>query len=400
MVYRKFRTWVTVEPVVLMYMFASFLTYPTFQQLIYSSVCSMTPNCTDTTQANNRSSCANSSDPVEKEVRAEVSRWILYTNLAASIPAIIAALFYGSLSDLYGRKVFIVLPAFGGMLNAFLVIVVTYTVPDKMYLYLIGSFVSGLTGGYAVFNFAVYSYIADISTIARRTLKLSILESMTYFGAALSSFISGIWIEREGYILPFWGIFACYVLVILYTLFVLPPTAVSTGTTNNNNIQQSNNSDGDSFNTDNRHDTVIHNIKHLVTTALTSWRIALLCCIFFIVEINFNGLTDIIILYSINKLCWSSKWIGYFLGSKVFFNAISALVILPFLTIAFKAADTSIVFFGLVSSVGALVTMGTATQSWMMLLGSIIIKCQNYGNILWNLFAIISLSEISFICLY
>lgn len=381
MVCRTARTsWITVEPIVFVYMFASFLSYPTFQQLIYSSVCSMTPNCSTVVTArvtgtnNNGSSYDNASNPVENAVRSEVSRWILYSNLAMSIPAILAALFYGSLSDLLGRKLFIVLPAFGGMLNTFLIIVVSYTVPDKMYLFLIGFFILGLTGGYTALNFAVYSYVADISTTDHRTAKLSILESMTYFGATISSFISGIWIQQEGYIPPYWGIFACFVAVILYTLFILPPTHNSIGR-NNIQIMRSTNSvlSFDSFNANSRICIlfkVLHDMKRFISILLNSWRIATLFCIIFIVEINFLGVTDIVILYSINRLCWSSQWIGYFLGSKVFFNAIAALVFLPFITTVFKVSDTAIVFFGLVSSIGALVTMGTATQTWMMFLGN------------------------------
>ena len=377
---KRSRAWMTVEPIMLVYMFASFLTYPTFQQLLYSSVCSTTPNCTQPSSINDthvQRSCGNESSPVEEEVRTKVSHWILYNNLATSIPAILSAIFYGSFSDVYGRRIFIVLPAVGGMLNAVVVLSVSYFSPGKVYLYLIGSFVIGLTGGFSVLNFATYSYMADVSTVDQRTLKLSLLESMMYLGATLSSFVSGVWIKRDGFAPPYWGILACYTVVAMYTVLFLPETStkksllLETRTTYGYSAVSSNSSFSNSSCRANILSSIVSRIFHFFYLLFTSWRVALLCFVFFVVEINFLGVTDIIVLYSINKLCWSSDWIGYFLGSKVFFNAVAALVCLPLLTAFFKATDTTILLMGLTSSVAALVTMGTASKTWIMLLGMI-----------------------------
>ena len=348
----------------LVFMFASFLTYPSFQQLLYHSVCRATPNCTS---GSSNDSCDGVPDPVQQQVRSEASHWILYNNLASSIPAILAAMFYGVLSDALGRRPFILIPALGGLLNALSVIIISYLAPNHIYLYLIGSFASGMSGGYSVFNFAVYSYTADISVTSRRTSKIGILESMTYFGASLSGLVSGIWIKDEGYVSPYWGILACYVAVLLYTFVFLPtPIRPLDATTTLHSIGPSPQNISELRKSIN----ILKRATLFLRVVFSSWRLLLLYFMFFIVEINFLGISDIVILYSLNRpLCWSSNWIGYFLAAKVFFNGVAALFLLPVLTTFLNAADTTIIFFGLVSGIGALITMGTATHTWIMMLG-------------------------------
>ena len=283
----------------------------------------------------------------------------------------IVALLYGSISDVYGRRPFVVLPAVGGALNAALVLTVFNIAPDNIYLYLIGSVVSGLAGGAAVFNFAVYSYAADNSCVNYRTSKLSVLESMTYLGATFSSFIGGVWIKEEGYVQPYCAVLTCYVCVVLYVVLFLPKPRennVVLHTQVDTKIDSLSASAGSKSNILLQ---TIWRISQFVRILFGSWKLCLLCFVFFTVEMNFMGISDIVILYSINKLCWSSDWIGYFLGSKVFFNAVAALFLLPLLSSVFSVNDTVIVAFGLISGIGALVTMGSATTTSIMLLGRV-----------------------------
>lgn len=360
----------------LVYMFASFLSYPTFQQLLYTTVCSDTPNCTASDSTGNATAqrCGNRSDPIANEVNNRVSHYILYNNLALGIPAMIVALLYGSISDVYGRRPFVILPAIGGALNAVLVLAVFNIAPDNIYLYLIGSAVSGFAGGAAVFNFAVYSYATDNSCVNYRTSKLSVLESMTYLGATVSSFIGGVWIREEGYVQPYCAVLACYVCVVVYVVLFLPKPRETNVVLHAQVKTESEVLSTSAGSVDNKSNVLLQTIwriSQFVKILFGSWKLCLLCFVFFTVEMNFMGISDIVVLYSINKLCWSSDWIGYFLGSKVFFNAIAALFLLPLLSSVFSVNDTVIVAFGLISGIGALVIMGSATTTWIMLLGRV-----------------------------
>ena len=96
-----------------------------------------------------------------------------------------------------------------------------------IYLYLLGAAISGITGGFFAFNLSVYSYVADNSSHGNRTRRMGWLEGMTFFGATLSSLVSGIWIRYQGFGIPFFGVLACQVSVIFYVILFLPPPRVN-----------------------------------------------------------------------------------------------------------------------------------------------------------------------------
>ena len=97
--------------------------------------------------------------------------------------------------------------------------------------------------------------------------------------------------------------------------------------------------------------------------------LALLLLVFLTVEMNFMGINDIVVLYTLSRpLCWAPELIGYFLAGKVFMNGMAALLVLPCLSYC-KVPDTVIVLIGLLSGAVALVTMGAASHTWVMVIG-------------------------------
>jgi MFS family permease len=277
------------------------------------------------------------------------------------------SLLYGSISDQLGRKLFIILPAIGSAFNAAVVLQLVYlreTLPVAFLL--IGSLIVGFFGNFSIINFAVYSYASDISVCNKRTRQLGILESMTYIGGTISLLLGGVWIKTsQSYSPPFWCIIACNIVIIVYVIVALPESW---------NFTQAN-IDEVFFQVDYFRrvkalcKSIRKNICDYFALLLTNWRVAVLMTIFFIVEINFLGITDIVILYTIGEpLCWASDMIGYFLALKLFFNGISLLIILPIL-LAIGLSDTVILSLGLISGSSALVIMGLSTHTWMMFLG-------------------------------
>lgn len=382
------RVYMTVEPVLLVFMFAQFLSYPVYQNLVHNIICDRTPNCTRDSLGNGTvslSSLGNGSqhsscslpDEVEQQVQTETSHWILYTNLALGIPSICFSIFYGSISDQLGRKLFVFLPALGAAINTGVVLEVAY-LRDRLPLYmcLIGSFSSGLYGGYSVLNFAAYAYAADVTANSGRTRQIGLLESMTYLGATLSLLVGGVWMSKDSsYISIFWCVLACQVAVMGYTVLALPESMYFSG-------QRS--EDRRPLSTYNRKFSQTHkfsracgrffsgmryNIYGFFKLLFTNWRLSLLFVVFSVVEINFLGITDVVFLYTMGEpLCWSTKIIGYFLALKVFCNGIASLFVLP-LMVALHFSDTLIVLIGLASGGVGLVMMGVATKTWIMFVG-------------------------------
>lgn len=349
-------------------MLASFLSYPVYQQLIFHTLCYNDEACS--TAITNQSSCK-IQDATVLQYQREASHWILYTNLAASLPAILLSLLYGSLSDVFGRKQFIILPAVGGAVNSIVILIVQYVRPNDFRIYLIGAGVSGLTGGFSVFNLAVYSYIANSSNYGNRTQRMAWLEATSYLSSFLSQLVSGIWIERQGFSIPYFGILACQISVIFYVLLFLPslPQSLPQSTSSENKplLNSDKKESGRAFLL-----TIVtvvtNNVFRFVQLFSRSWRLILLSFVFFVLEVNFLGITDTVILYALTRLCWSSDLIGYFLAEKSFCNAVAAMIILPLL-MKFKVKDTHIAIIGLVSGATALVMMGVASNTWIMFIG-------------------------------
>ena len=357
------RRYLTVEPATFLFMFATFLSYPTYQQLLYSTLC-------DHKCSTFHNSTCNKPNSVQLHYQSETSHWILYTNLAKGIPTILVSLVYGSLSDLLGRRLFIILPAVGAALNSVVVLLVFYIAPKNISLYLIGAVLSGVTGGFSAFNFAVYSYAADNSDHDNRTQRIGWLEAMTYFGSTLSGFVSGVWIKYQGFGPPYFGILACHITVIFYVILFLPPSTFSNHQTRVKG----------SINT-----TYVTNINetHVCTTILVamvtklyqfgrlflnSCQLVTLFAVFFVLEINFLGIVDTVVLYGLTRLCWGPDFVGYFLASKSLVSGLAASVILPLLTYC-GVKDILIAVIGIISGAAALAVMGVATHTWIMFLG-------------------------------
>ena len=399
------RVYLTVEPVLFVFMFAQFLSYPVYQSLLYKIVCDRTANCSissssSSTQQQNSTDgdgCGLMPTAVEESVQREASHWILYTNLALGLPSILFSTFYGSVSDQLGRKLFLFLPAMGAALNTGVLLEVAYF-GDRLplYLCLVGALFAGAYGGYAVLNFACYAYAADV-TAARstgRTRQIGLLESMTYLGATLSLLVGGVWMEKDeshSYISIFWCVLACQLVVMAYTLLALPESVYfSSSSGAGQRFEESSRGGGyaqQQLSTYARKfsrtrkfswacrrflEGVGHGMCGFLKLLGTDWRLSLMMLAFFVVEINFLGIGDVVFLYARGKpLCWGSRWVGYFLALKVFCNGLASLLALPLL-LALHVSDAVIVMVGMVSGAIALVMMGVATKTWIMFLGKVL----------------------------
>ena len=355
----KRRAHFTVEPVLLVFMFSSFLSYSVFQQLVRHMICQQTPNCTEKDFSSRNSSskleCNEPSD-IEQDVQSRTSHWILYVNLATGIPSIFVSMLYGSLSDQMGRRFFLALPAVGSIVNAGIILQVVYMDSLPLGYLLFGAFSLGCYGNFAVINFASYSYTSDISSHSKRTVKIGVLESMTYLGAALSLLLGGVWIKSGHFAPPFWCILSCNVVIILYIVLALPESLqVISASAQPSCVGL--------------FGSIAHNLFAFGKLLIGSWRLVVLMLIFFVVEINFLGITDIVILYAYGEpLCWSSDLIGYFLAEKVLLNGVAALFVLPVLAYL-GVPDTGIIVVGLIAGVASLILLGASTHTWMMFIG-------------------------------
>ena len=273
-----------------------------------------------------------------------------------------------------------VLPALGAIVNQVVVLLVVYlhhTLPLSFLL--VGAFASGISGSFPVFNFAVFSYVSDVSSQTKRTLHISILESMTFLGATASLLLGGRWVNNIHFTGPLFCIIAIELVIVVCVIVALPESVPKQRCAHQQ--QSTPTSQGSppypeqlSTRKPSHHvcgllQLSCINLLAFLKLLFRSWKLVLLLGMFFVVEINFLGINDTVILFAQgDPLCWGTDIVGYFLAAKVFLNGLATLFVLPILSlVGFRDADLVVV--GLVVGGAGLALMGFSSHTWMMFLG-------------------------------
>lgn len=155
----------------------------------------------------------------EREVQKMVaSMQIWKTMLQSALPAFLI-MFVGSWSDRWGRrKPCMIVPIFGELftvIGLMFCVFFFYELPME-----VGGFVEGLfpalSGGWFTMFMGVFSYIADVTTIEQRTLRIGIVNVFCSLGVPIGLALSGILYQKIG----FYGVFSfsavMYIIAIYY----------------------------------------------------------------------------------------------------------------------------------------------------------------------------------------
>ena len=203
---------VTVEPVLFLYMFCLFMTFPILHQLAFQKICQENYGA----ERCRRLSGPNLTKSEENFVQSKTSKWILYQSVALTLPSIATSLILGSWSDQVGRKVILLLPCGGSvLLYASHILNVVFFSANVNYL-LIGVFISGFFGGFATVLLGVFSYISDVTDKSNRTVRVAVLESMIFLGGTVGGLIGGVLVDHSGYVAAFGLALGMNVLVIFH----------------------------------------------------------------------------------------------------------------------------------------------------------------------------------------
>ena len=209
----------TVEPVLFFFMLGSYLEYLALQQLLYEKVCIK--------EIDNATICKNLSayKDEEKTVQTSVSYWLMLLNVALTVPSCISTLVLGAWTDKVGRRVAMVLPSLGSVLNGICLIFSAVYMDLTIGIMILGSVLLGIVGAYPTLTAAVFSYLGDITKEQTRTKRFGILEGMTFGGSFVGQLTCGIVIDHLGYTAVFIYYIICNAVVILYVLLWLRESA-------------------------------------------------------------------------------------------------------------------------------------------------------------------------------
>ena len=344
---------ITVEPLFFIYAFGVSFFVPVFQQYLYQSygharIVNVTIDkyvCLNETFLDHVAGNGTSD-----EVQGESTRLVFYVTLADIITSVTAGLIIGPITDRHGRKIALLLAAFGSLLGSFVIIFTVYYSLDLHFL-ILASFVSASLGGYLVMSMATLAYVADVSTRKTRTLRIGVIQAVHNLAQTLAFIVSGVWLQETNcdFRPLMWVIVVCYSLSILYPIVMFPESLSRQHVKKSNSII-----------------SICYGLKlffkpKLVTIKL--WVGLLALCI---AQVNLNGASVISTYFFIHKpLDWSPEQIGYFGSYNSVLHGVMLTVGLP-LAIVLGCSDLVVCIVALLFSSGAYFFIGFVTRSWEM----------------------------------
>lgn len=215
---------ITVEPMIACFVIPSMLASLATQNLNLEKACRVNLAYSDevcTALANRNTTGYEAEEIAVQQLVAGMQTW--KTALTSGLPTILI-LFMGAWSDRTGlRKPCMLLPIVGEFLSSVSMILCTYffyEVPMEA----TGVFEAlwpSLMGGWFTMFMGVFSYIAEITSVESRTLRIGAANVFLSLGVPIGMALSGILYLKLG----FYGVFGistmCYVLTFIYGLVVI-----------------------------------------------------------------------------------------------------------------------------------------------------------------------------------
>ncbi|KAH9519662.1 hypothetical protein Btru_003271 [Bulinus truncatus] len=354
---------ITVEPVLFLYMFSSFLYYPTLQALVFHKVCLHSYNSTFCESLEYNKTFKDDHKNENDDVTSETSYWILKINLSLTLPSFFMVIFFlGSFGDVSGRKLPVILPCIGafaaylsGLLNA------VYE-SASLYYILIGPLLNGLSGGYIACLMAVYSYIGHIASNDTKLIRMGIVEAMVYVAGTIGVFVSGIMIDNQGYIFTFSAMCIAVGIALLFSVFWLDNVSTPTEL----QLEQSCCWMMLRFLRESFQCIVSHRSGRVVGSIvlqIVALNLLMLCT---------TGDMDIAMLYMRKTLNFSPTTFGYFKGLDYFLRGLIMLTFTPFMRHKMKVKDLPLVMLGLLSYAIEFIITGAARTQWLIFLAVVV----------------------------
>lgn len=222
---------ITVEPMVACYVIPSVLSGLAVQNLILEKACRVNlayPDEVCSALAARNTTGYEAEEMAVQQLVARMQTW--KTPLQSALPTILI-LFMGAWSDRTGlRKPCMLLPIIGEFFSSITLIACTYWFNEvPMEAVVLEAVWPGLTGGWFTMFMGIFSYIADITSVESRTLRIGAANVFLSLGVPIGMALSGILYRKVG----FYGVFSiagvCYILSFVYCLVVIkePPRVVA-----------------------------------------------------------------------------------------------------------------------------------------------------------------------------
>ncbi|KAM7179992.1 lysosomal proton-coupled steroid conjugate and bile acid symporter SLC46A3 [Macrochelys suwanniensis] len=346
-----------VEPVIVIYTFAFFLTVPLIQQYIYRRLWEEASN-SSLIENNNTTYCElNKSNPTyikQKEVQEKASLFLMQLDLTGAVPSILVAIVLVADGDRHGRKKSLVLPSVGAFIsNAFLGALSYFSLSFSI-LFAV-AFFGSLFGSMATFLGGAFAFIADLCKEEKqKTIRIAVVDLIFGLVSGLAGLTSGYFIRGLGFPWTFVVASLLHFINIFYITFWLEDTV---------RVQQH----ASVSCTEGLKET-FSGVYMLFKTSTCKKRtlIILLLVTFMMYFFTSIGGNSLFTLYELDEpLCWNELYIGY--GAAAF-TSVSLTSFLGVYLFSHCLRDIYIVFIGIFSYIGGMVMAAFAKTTLLMFL--------------------------------
>ncbi|XP_064601912.1 lysosomal proton-coupled steroid conjugate and bile acid symporter SLC46A3-like [Liolophura sinensis] len=370
---KSFFKGITVEPVLFVYMLASFLQFPATQGLAFSKVCLLKYNSTQFCERLRHNDTPNFE---ETFIQSKTSLWITFLTISLTAPSILTTAFIGSWGDKIDRKLPLILPCIGGALSSLCFLINSVFVKLPLPVLLVGPILNGLTGGFVTMIMATFSYVTHVSETRSRTSRVAVVEAMSFIAGTLGVILMGIILDRASFTVLFSLTSVLFVIALMYVLIFVKKLQTDCGQSQSD--QRLRQRLGHYFNVTHVKESMVcafrrrdgHNRLHL-------W---ILFSVIAILMICTSGQMDILLLFVRHSpLSWSYGLYGYLQGLH---NGLRSLLLLSLLPLLKKIGlrDSTLVLTGLVSKVAGLVLLGLSSKTWMVFLVPVVSMLEGYPS--------------------
>ncbi|KAJ8925714.1 hypothetical protein NQ315_009561 [Exocentrus adspersus] len=227
---------ITVEPLITAYILASYICLPALKTLELEKACRVNLGFNDTVCEAIITSNHENYTVHNDEVLIRISTMQTWQIPVQSVMPLILILFLGSYSDRHKlRKPFLLLPIIGEFF-AVVACILCVVFMDTWPLEAQGvsqTVIPSLFGGQAMIVMAVFAYVADVSTIEMRTLRMGVIQITLNVFSPIVQMFSGVLFQKIGYYGVLLIAAGFYAFALIYGIFCVkePKQPVKTEST-------------------------------------------------------------------------------------------------------------------------------------------------------------------------
>lgn len=357
----RYPRWLTYSVVVAMpftqllsFMLSAYLlnqyTYYKFMKQVY-------PNATDSSGKLPTCTTNTSSEAYRRQVEIQemASEWSMICSLAFVVPGMFSNINLATFSDVYGRRLFFIIPLAGAFVKNILCAIAIYYEIDVRYL-LLFYMIEVCTGSWFATLSMALCFIADTTKDGKgRSFLIGLLEGGIGIGSFVGTFISGYLIEwTDGYFYPD-VVAACFVGIgLLLSLTLLQESLPESRKR--------------------KKVSIVENMKRVTECYRADfspkgprWMFIILISIFALSALTNLGKTNVETLYELNTpFCWDSIKIGIYSSVKTCFSHLGGIVLIK--VIHTCSSDAVVALAGCVTTIAMLVLKGLAQSDLAMYL--------------------------------